>query len=125
MLSQKKVGQSHDLVLPFPQRRNSQGDHVQAIIQIFAEPAFGYGLLQIAMRRRDHAHINRDRLFAAEPLKLLILEHLQQLRLQLEIHVADFVQQDGAAVGQFKHTGLFLKCARKRSALVAEQLALH
>ena len=41
----------------------------------------------------------------AEALELALLQHAQQLGLQVERHFADFVEQDGAAVGQFEFAG--------------------
>ena len=43
-----------------------------------------------------------DRLLAADPLELAVLQHAQQLGLRRLVQVADFVEEDGAAVGQLE-----------------------
>ena len=77
------------------------------------------------MRGRDHPHVDANGLFAPEALELVVLKHLQQLGLELVVHIADFIEKDGALVGHLEHARLALESAGKRAALVAEQLALH
>src|SRR5437879_406180 len=125
MLLHQKFRQPYDFFLPLAQRRHPDRDYVETVIQVLAEAPVGNGFLEIAVSRGNDPHINTDRLFSAQPLEFLILKHLQKFSLQLEIHVADFIQQNRAAIGHFKHAGLLLKSSGKRAALVSEQLALH
>ena len=57
-------------------------------------------------RRRLVAEMTRtddaDRLLAAEPLHLAVLQHAQQLGLRRLVQVADLVEEDAAAVGQLE-----------------------
>ena len=66
----------------------------------------------------------RSGLRAADALELVLLQHAQQLDLRLERQLPDFVQEDGAAVGQLEAALLLLHRAGEGAALVAEQLAL-
>jgi hypothetical protein len=51
--------------------------------------------------RRD-AHVDLDRLRAADRLHRLLLQHAQHLGLRLQAHVADLVEEERAAVGQLE-----------------------
>ena len=55
----------------------------------------------------------------------LLLEHLQQLRLHLQIHVADLVEKQRASVRDLEEALLRRDRAGERAALVAEQLRLE
>ena len=60
----------------------------------------------------------------SEPLDLALLEHAQHLGLGLRAHVADFVEEDRAAVGLLELADLLLGGAGERAFLVTEQLRL-
>ena len=62
---------------------------------------------------------------AAEPFDLSLLEHAQQLDLDLRRQVADLVEEDRRAIGQFEAPDLPGEGAREGALLAAEQLALH
>ena len=53
----------------------------------------------------------------------MLLQHAQQLRLQLERHFADFVEEHDAAFRRAEHTEAATGSAGERALLVAEQLA--
>ena len=77
------------------------------------------------MRGGDYADVHLDGVPSAQALEFLVLQYLQQLRLEFEIHVADFVQQDRATVGEPEHARLFLEGSRESAPLITEQLAFH
>ena len=60
---------------------------------------------------------------AAEPLELLLLQDAQQLHLDIQRQLADFVEEDRAVVRQLEASVLLLHRAGERTALVSEQLA--
>src|SRR3984957_20372322 len=51
------------------------------------------------MRGCDHTDVHPDGLRTAQPLELALLKHSQQLGLQTEGHVADFIQEERAVIG--------------------------
>ena len=57
---------------------------------------------QVAIGGGDHARIDANGLRAAHALELLLLQHAQQLHLRLERQLADFVEEDRAAVGELE-----------------------
>ena len=77
-------------------------------------------LLVAAIRRT----LTLDRLGAAEPLELALLQHAQQLDLDVRVHVADLVEEQRAAVGPLEAPLLARRRAGERPFLVAEQLRL-
>ena len=80
-----------------PGRSRSGGtvdrNHVQPEEQVLAERAVGDRAREILVRRRDDAHVDADRLAAADALDLLRLDRAQQLRLRLGAQVADLVEE--------------------------------
>ena len=53
------------------------------MVKIVAEAFFTDGAFEIAIGRGDDAHIDADRLAPADPVEFALLEHAQQLGLQL------------------------------------------
>jgi hypothetical protein len=88
--------------------------------QVGAEPAVAHRDFQIDVRRGNDPHVDRNRFASAEPLDLAFLQKAQQARLALERQVADFVEQQRAAVGGFDATDLALIRAGERAAFIAE-----
>ncbi len=109
---------------PLAQRRHVDRDHGEAEVEILAEVPLLDLLLEVLVRRRDDAHVDLDRPRRSEPLDLALLQHAQHLGLRLGAHVADFVEEDRAAVGLLELADLLLGRAGERSLLVAEQLRL-
>ena len=94
--------------------------HVQAKKQIVAKRPLGNLALQILMRCRQDADVQRVRLIATDRQYFAMLQHAQQLHLHRQRNVGQFVEEDGAAVGEGKETGASLRRAGERSACVAE-----
>ena len=82
--------------------------------------AFSRSLLVAAMQ----PDVGLDRLGAAEPLELALLQHAQQLDLRRQVDVADLVEEQRAALGQLEAPLLARFGAGERALLVAEQLRL-
>ena len=56
-----KCDQERDVFAAVAQRRQRHGQHVQAVEEILAERPFGDHLRELGMRRRNHAHVDLDR----------------------------------------------------------------
>ena len=76
--------------------------HVEPVVQVRAERPFGHVLAQRAVRRRDDAHVDRDRLRAADARDLALLEHAQELHLRGRRDLADLVEEERPRVGQLE-----------------------
>jgi hypothetical protein len=83
------------------------------VVQILAERALCHAFLQIAVRRCHDPQVHVDRLRAAKPLDLTLLEHAQQLHLRVERQVANLVEKDRGLVGELEAARL----ARQRPPL--------
>lgn len=89
----KRLDQQRDIVRTLAQRRQMDRKDVQTIVEIAAELAIGDHLPEIAVGGGDQPDIGADQLVAAETFKLLFLQNPQQLRLQLQRHVAHFIEK--------------------------------
>src|SRR3546814_13586666 len=67
------------------------------LVEVFAEQALAHHLAQVAMSRRDDAHVGADRRAAANGGVLALLQHPQQAGLRLQRPVADLVEEQRAA----------------------------
>ena len=82
----------------FPQARNNNLSAANAVIEILAEMTLGDQLGKIAVRRTNNPHIHGHGFRAAERRYRAFFEHAQQMSLQLKRHIADFVEEERAAV---------------------------
>ncbi len=118
------LNQVRDILAPLAQRRNANLDHLDAEVQVLAKLALGDHRFEVLVGRRDDPDVGGERLIAADPLELLLLQHAQELGLGLHIHVADFVEEQGAAVRGLEFS--FAACNRpgEGTLLMPEQFAL-
>ncbi len=80
----EKFHQVRNVLRPFAQRRNEYREDIEPVIEVAAELAVGDHLLQVAVGGGDQTHVDGKQLVAANPLKLVLLEHAQQFRLRLD-----------------------------------------
>ena len=79
---------------------SSIGQHREPVVEVRAEAPHRHHLAQVDARGRDHAHVDLGHAVRAERLDFLLLQHAQQLRLHRHGHVAHFVEEERAAVGE-------------------------
>src|SRR5438105_2675930 len=79
-------------------------EDVQPVVEVLAEFAARDALLELAMRRRDDAHVDVVRLVRADGADFSFLESAQQLDLQRERHVANFVEEQRAGGRRLEQT---------------------
>ena len=113
--------QQRNVAAPLGERRQLQGDDVEAEVQILAEASLGDAFGRVAVGRGEKAHVGGDRLRAAKPVELALLQHAQQLHLHRRRHFGDFVEEQRAAGRGLDQTGLDAGGAGEGAALVAEQ----
>ncbi len=117
--------QRRQVLTALAQRGHFDREHVEAVEQILAELALGDAGLQVAVGRGHHAHVAADGLVATDALEAAFLQHAQQLHLHRQAHVADLVEQQGAAFGHFETALARGQCASEGTLFVAEQLAFQ
>ena len=113
------------VALALAQGRKVESHHVQAVEEVFAEVSLGDHFRQVAVRRRDDAHVYLTGLVRPHGAHFAALENPQQLGLHLERHVADLVQEERAAIGRHEMTIAVRHRSRERALLVPEELALE
>jgi hypothetical protein len=124
-LLQKVLGQRNDVAGALAEGRGGERKDAQPVIEVFAKLAGCNVLTQIAVGRGDHAHIERDLRAAADALDFAFLQNAQQLGLQADIHLADFIEQQGAALGLFELSWPCFMGAGEGAFFVAEQQCLQ
>ena len=110
---------------PWPQRGHRKRNDVKPVIQVFAEPALADQVLQVLMRRRYKPDIDLNRIVGADPLEGLLLQHAQQLRLEIQGNIADLVEEECAGGGEFEPAGFVADRAGKGPFDVPKQFTLE
>jgi hypothetical protein len=85
-----------------PQGRYFDGNHVEPEQKVFTKTSVTRCFLQRLVRRCDDAHVYGNRLGTAKPLDLARFNDAQQLGLRLRSKVADFVEQQRAAMRELE-----------------------
>ena len=104
---------------------NAKREDGEAVVEVRAEapglrPRRARSRLVAATMRTS----TRTRAVAADALELALLQHAQELRLQLERELADLVEEERAAVGELEAPVRRCSRAGEGALLVAEELAL-
>src|SRR5258708_5960253 len=116
--------QRRDVLAAIAQRRHADRDDAQTEIEILAEGAALDLRLEVLVGRGNHADVDLDRARRSETLDLPFLQHPEDFGLRLRAHIADFVEEDGAAVRLLELADLLLGGPGERAFLVAEELRL-
>ena len=116
-----QVGQILDALA---QGRQAQRHDIEPEEQIFPEQALLDQDAQILVGGSDDAHVGLDRGAAAHGGVFALLQHTKQPRLRFHRHVADLVEEQGAALGLLETAGGAGVGAGERAALMAEQFGL-
>src|SRR5436190_14901398 len=111
-----------DVVPAVPQRRQRDGEDVEAIEQILAERAGRHRLLQQRVRGGDHSTANIDLVRRAEQTHATSLQHAKPLGLEAEGKMMYLVEEQGAGAGELEQTALSLLRVGERATLMAEEL---
>ena len=125
VLPEEFPGDDQHVVVAFAQRRQVDGHDMQAVEQVLAEAA-GIDLgLRVAVGGADDADVDRRRLVLADPLDRAGLQEAQHLGLQAKIHLADFVEEQRAAIGLAGSAGAVRGGAGEGALHMAEDLAFQ
>ena len=124
-LFQEVVQQQQDIVAPLPQRGEVRAQDIEPEVEILSEGSLAYQLFKVAMSAGDDPDIHAHLFAAPQRIKLPIVKNRQQLDLQLQGQVADFGEENGAALRKAEHAGLVAVRPGERPALVAEEFRLE
>ena len=85
------------------QRRHFDPNHRQPVPEILAEFAFLNQFVEIAVRGRDHPHIDLFRSRRADRTNLALLQKSQEFQLKALVNLSDLIQEHRPVIGRFKH----------------------
>ena len=118
------LGEARDVFAAVAQRRIFDGEHAEPVEEVLAETTgFDRGF-EVTIGRGDDAHIHFARTRVADTFDFLLLQHAQQLGLHGQRDFADFIEEEGAAIGEFEASRLVAQRAGECAFHVAEKLAL-
>src|SRR3546814_56061 len=124
-LADEVRGQHQAVVAALAQRRDVDGDHLQPVIEVVAKAPLLHIAIENAVGGADEAHVDLHVADPADRAEALVVQQGQQLGLNHVVELAQFVEENGAAVGRLDEAGLARRGAGEGALLVAEQLRLH
>ena len=117
------LGEGGNVFLVVAQGGHVDVEDVEAVVEIVAQLAAGDGFFGNLVGGGQDADIDGGFGLAAEAAQLAVFEDAEQLGLGADRHLADFVEQEGAAFGQLEAAGAALQGSGEGAFLVAEDLA--
>ena len=102
MLPEKIRGERRDVFAPLPQRRQANFDGVDPEQQVLPETSSGHFVAENRVRRRHDADVDVAGARGADALEVARFEDAQQLRLKIDRHVRDLVEEECASVGHLE-----------------------
>ena len=123
--AEKIVRDQRDVLFPLPKRRHDDVHHVDPVEQVAAELPLLDHPFQVLVGGAQDAAVRLHLALAADAEELLLLQDVEQFRLQVQVHLADLVEEDGAALRHLEAAVLAAVGAGERPLLEAEQLALE
>ena len=125
VLAYKVISKIFDVFFAVAERRKLHRDNVQTVVKVFAETYFENFFFEVAVGGSNDAHVNVARLVGANGADFVILDNAQKFDLSVQRHVADFVEEYGAAVCIFEKTDAFVLRSGEGSAGVPEKLTFE
>src|SRR6185503_13419605 len=106
-----------------PKRRHGDRNDGEAEVQVLTKATRRDLVLNVAHRGGDDPDIDRQRLGATEAFDFACLEDTEQLRLQRERKLTDFIEEDRSAARSLERALVRAIGPRECTLLVTEQLA--
>ena len=94
--------QQRDVLAPVTQSWQMQGEDVEPVVQVLAECSPLDLLGQVTRGGGHHADVDLGVLAVAQAADFSLLQHAQQLDLQVERQFSDLVEKEGSARGLFE-----------------------
>ena len=124
VLLHEVLHEPRDVLSPLAQGRHRDREDVEPVPEVLAEAAGLHLLVQPAVGGGHEAHVRLQRRGPAHALELAVLDHPQELGLQLEGQLADLVEEEGGAVGDLEAPLALGDGPGESALLVPEELAL-
>ncbi len=114
-----------DVFPALAQRREGDGDEVDAVEEVFAECAFGYHGREVGVGGAHDTDVDVSRAAVAEHFETVFLKHAEQFHLGVHVEFAYFVEKYGAFVGEGEPPFAVGRGACEGSFAMAEHLAFE
>src|ERR1700730_5890745 len=121
----KRSHQHRNVSQALTEWRDRDRKHIEAIIEVHSEQFVGDQLAEILVGRGHDAHVDMMGMRTAQPFELLLLQHPQKLRLQLEWNIAYFIQKECSAVGRLEATYLLRDGAREGALFMTKEVTFQ
>src|ERR1700687_5295768 len=96
------VKQAGNVFPSLAERRQRNGDHIQAMIEVLAETPFANEAEQLHVAGSDDADVHLDRLGTAETHELPLLDDAQEFGLCFRANRGNFIKENRALIGYFE-----------------------
>ena len=122
----EKMRRKLQYVFPqLPEWWNDQGHDIQAIIKVLTKALLPHFTREIAIGCGNQADIHGFFLDSTQPAKSLVFNYLEQFGLNVDFHFADFIQEERAAVCQFKQSRFVSNSSCKSAFVITEEFRLQ
>ena len=125
VLTHEMVGKGTDIRFALAQGRHMNRHDREAVIEVSAELSLTYEFFQIHIGRGQHPHIHLDAARAPHRFDFPFLKHAEEVDLHREGNIADFIQEQGAAIRRGKQPFLVLDRSGKGPLDMPEKLTLQ
>ena len=122
---EQRPGERGDVFLTLTQRGHAQRNAADSEIQVAAECPLLHLAGKVLVGGGDQPDVDLPLAYRAQAAKALFLQYLEQLGLHTRIDIADFVEEDRAAIGDFEDTRLARGCPGEGALLMTEQLGFQ
>ena len=120
---EKMVCQEIDVLTAVSQRRDVDLNGIQAKEEVLTEPT-GSGLgIHVGVGSREYPNVDTPGRGRADALEISRFQNAQEFGLQVEWNVGNFVQEQGAAIGEFESPDAIGARIGKSTLYVTEELA--
>src|SRR5262249_33949163 len=125
ILGEEKVNEKRNVFFALTQGREVDGDYVEPIEEVLAELALAHMLPKIDVGGSDDVDIDLYFVYAAQVHEFPVLKDAKNLALGIKAHGADFVEKEGAAIGNLEQAFFGCDSAGESTLHVSEQSRLE
>ncbi len=125
-LGKELIGENAYISGSFRQTGNVQHGNGQSVVQILPEGVFHNSLAQVFVGSGNNPDIDLLGIVTADPDDFPIFDDTQHRGLDIQGHIADFIQKNSALICQFKFAwGTVFVSAGKGAPFISEEFTCH
>src|SRR6516165_21459 len=124
MLVQEVVDQRFDVFNSLPQRPDIQRENTQPMEEVSSKSPLLNHLVKLLIGSSNNPHAHRKLVLFTHPEDAAFLQDSQELRLEREFHLADFIEEKYPSLRSPYQTSAILVRTRESAAAVAKELTL-